>query len=1626
MQKTRRSFVGRALDHLAGLRSRRRRLDRRRGERKTFSFEALERREVMASDPTLAAIANAVVLNGSPLWIPLDGEDADGGQLTFTVESSNPSLITGTIAPSTNKTLLVQVENFGDMKFLLFDDLAPRATSRIQQLANSGFYDKTATNSVQFHRVINDFVIQGGDPTNTGGGGSTLGDFDDQFNVNLQHNRSGLLSMAKSSDDTNDSQFFVTEERNTSQYITLTGTPTGGTFTLTYFDQTTGPISFSSTGNFTTMASAIQTALQGLSRIGAGNVTVTHDPVLNSSNQVTENRRWRVDFTGALGHQEVINLTGNAASLTGGTSPTVSVSTQTAARHLDFNHTVFGILVEGESVREAISNVSVNSSDRPLTPVVISNVDVLNSVEDSALMLKAAPGQTGEADITVTVTDAEGNSSQRTFRVLVGPDNINGSPFLNDLGTIRGVGGQAIPVQLSGQDVEGDTIVFNADKLNGETINYQLNVNKTTGAVTVTAPAGFVGTLEFRALAYDSAANDSQIDTLASQAGLNDPTTSIIITRYNQLQDQIDATSDTALKAQLQAQQQTLVSLYNLVAVRESRTDSQIVSVTVAPTAPTVDLQAGSDSGFSQTDNVTNASTLSFDITGVTAGATVKLLKGSTVLAQGTVAVGGTSITLSVSTSGVLGEGLHTLTATQTFIGIESDPSTGLNVTLDTTPPGAFTSTPPTEATVGQQLSYNAEAPGEGTAGFTFALQSPPTGATINDVSGVVNWTPAANQTGNQTFAILARDAAGNITTQNVNLNVAAPVTPDINIILTLTKPDGTPLTSLGLNEEFVLRAFVQDVRTNATGIFAVGLDVAYTAARAQVTASALTFGVFSAATPHGSVSSPGLIEEVGGTNAEILTAAIGGSAIPDQTGLKEIFRVPMKATAAGQLTFTSDPAEDTASSPTVYYPENTQIPVGKINYGTVSIVVNSTFQVVNDSPNVNEDSGATTLNPLSNDTITPGSGNILTITAVGATDKGGTVQITNGGTRIAYTPAANFNGVETFTYTVSNQAGESSTGTISVGVQPVNDAPNAIDDGATTPIAVPEDSQNFNIDVLSNDTVGVDTDENVSTLRVTAVTQGAHGTVTFTSTGVRYTPAANYIGLDQFTYTISDRATGGLLDTATVKVNVTEANDNPVATNDTATVSEDSSANIINVLTNDNSGPDTGETLTITAVSSPTTGGGTVTIGSGNTNVVYTPAANFRGTDTFTYTISDGRGGTATGTVTVTVTNTNDPPTAVNDTLNAFKNTPAVLDVLANDKSDPDPAETFTIDSITQPSHGTVTITNNGTRVTYTPATDYTGTDSFTYIIKDAGGLSSTAATVNLTVQAFIPSTLGGFVYFDSDNDGVKDPNESPMVGVTITLTGTDANSATINQSLKTGPDGSYQFTNLAPGNYTITQTQPAFTIDGKEKPGSQGGTSTVNDKIVISNLAQNTTGTGNNFGERGRQVAIIDISDFYASNSRNTATAVLDAAGNELWHVTSGPAWNAVTNAKFSLTGTTMKVEGKNSSNQNVAATISTTSPRVTLMKTQGTSKIYKLRGGPGAGLNFTVVASGGSGEGEGPLAGGEGEGPDQSATASDEALLGYLSATNEGSSRFSRLARPSGNWESAVDQALGDLTN
>jgi cyclophilin family peptidyl-prolyl cis-trans isomerase len=110
---------------------------------------------------------------------------------------------TGALDTSKTYTATVKTEK-GDIVVTLLDDIAPIYVENFVNLSRIGYYDDTT-----FHRVINDFMAQGGDPTGTGGGGPGYR-FDDQFHPEMRHDRAGVLSMANAGLNTNGSQFFIT------------------------------------------------------------------------------------------------------------------------------------------------------------------------------------------------------------------------------------------------------------------------------------------------------------------------------------------------------------------------------------------------------------------------------------------------------------------------------------------------------------------------------------------------------------------------------------------------------------------------------------------------------------------------------------------------------------------------------------------------------------------------------------------------------------------------------------------------------------------------------------------------------------------------------------------------------------------------------------------------------------------------------------------------------------------------------------------------------------------------------------------------------------------------------------------------------------------------------------------------------------------------------------------------------------------------------------------------------------------------------------------------------------------------------------------------------------------------
>lgn len=177
----------------------------------------------------------------------------------------------------------------------------------------------------------------------------------------------------------------------------------------------------------------------------------------------------------------------------------------------------------------------------------------------------------------------------------------------------------------------------------------------------------------------------------------------------------------------------------------------------------------------------------------------------------------------------------------------------------------------------------------------------------------------------------------------------------------------------------------------------------------------------------------------------------------------------------------------------------------------------------------MDEDAPPRVLNVLDNDNLGPGGGT-LRITQV-TNASGGTVEIIDNGTRLRYTPAPNFYGLETFTYTVVDGLGGERQATVSINVLSVNDPPTANDDI----FEVNLNSPGVTLDVLANDTTAPDLGE---TLTIVQVTQPASGSVVIQGTTLRYTPTPGFVGTETFTYTVSD---GELTDTATVTVQVAQ-----------------------------------------------------------------------------------------------------------------------------------------------------------------------------------------------------------------------------------------------------------------------------------------------------------------------------------------------------------------------------------------------------------------------------------------------------------------------------------------------------
>jgi len=310
----------------------------------------------------------------------------------------------------------------------------------------------------------------------------------------------------------------------------------------------------------------------------------------------------------------------------------------------------------------------------------------------------------------------------------------------------------------------------------------------------------------------------------------------------------------------------------------------------------------------------------------------------------------------------------------------------------------------------------------------------------------------------------------------------------------------------------------------------------------------------------------------------------------------------------------------------------------------------------------------------------------------------------------LTYSPNANFNGPDSFTFKANDGIADSFVATVSINVTAVNDAPAAIDNKA----AIQEDTP------APISLSGTDPDGDSLTYRV--VTNPSHGSLSGTEPDLIYTPDTNYNGSDSFTFKTND----GISDSAsaTFSIEILPADDPPVALAGSITLLEDTSKQTTLMGTD----PD-GDMLTYSIVREPSHG----TLSGTIPNLTYTPKPNFNWLDSFTFKVNDGKTDSEPASVLITVNPANDPPIANDDSVTIRENTPAKkIDVLANDTEVDN--EPLRISDITQGSHGSVEINPDNT-LSYTPNPKFEGADTFTYTISDREGQTDTAV-VNITIE--------------------------------------------------------------------------------------------------------------------------------------------------------------------------------------------------------------------------------------------------------------------------------------------------
>lgn len=410
-----------------------------------------------------------------------------------------------------------------------------------------------------------------------------------------------------------------------------------------------------------------------------------------------------------------------------------------------------------------------------------------------------------------------------------------------------------------------------------------------------------------------------------------------------------------------------------------------------------------------------------------------------------------------------------------------------------------------------------------------------------------------------------------------------------------------------------------------------------------------------------------------------------------------------------------------------------------------------------------------------------------------------GTASVVGG--ELRYAPNPDVSGTDTFSYRARDGSVASAATAVSVTIEAVNDPPVC----ATVSMTINEDA--------SADKEPSCTDPDGNPLTYAIVSQPVKGAASVVGGKLRYAPAANANGADNFTYRASDATATSA--PATVTVSVTAVNDAPVCSALVLGTAEDTSATVTPSCSDlDN------DALTYEIASQGTKGTASIT----PQGLRYVPAPNLNGADSFTYAARDGSALSAAATVEVTINTANDPPVCSAVSIVANEDSPADTEPSCTDPE----GNSMTYSIASQPSKGAASVV--GGKLHYVPAANVNGSDTFTYRASD-GVVTSASASVSVTIGAAndAPVCAGVVLQTAEDTTATVAPSctdlEGNALSYEIVSAGTKGTASVIAQGLQYAPalnaNGSDTFTYRAnDGDRDSAPATVSVTISGVNDP--------------------------------------------------------------------------------------------------------------------------------------------------------------------------------------------------------------